>query len=135
MNILKIALNSQTIRIVTDTGCVDYHVDNGMSSSLVMRFLKGKGICLDGYESKKVGITDDFTWKSKTDGDNKQIHYTDGTNKPYAPTAQPVRQVYSYQQQSTRYVPHPTPKPKPKPQPNKIDINKTNFGKLFGGNS
>lgn len=136
--VLKMAINSNTVRVVYSDCCLDYHVTNGLNSSILMKFMKGTVVPLDKYESKKINMTDDFTWKSESDGSLKQINYV-STNLKQVPPKPKVDDAHTYiRSRRTAFKSSGTifknTIPSPPPM-NKIDENnKKAFKKLFGGN-
>jgi len=141
--VLKMAINSNTVRVVYSDSCLDYHVTNGLNASILMKFMKGVIVPLNKYESKTVKITDDFSWKSDSDGSVKKINYV-STNLKQVPPQPKVDNVQNYiRSRRTAFRPSsqayiaPTPRViVSPPTPNRIEQNnKKNFGNLFGGNN
>jgi len=135
--ILKLAINSQTARVVYSGECVDYHVDDGYSSSLLIDFINGRSVSFTGYKSKKVKMTDDFSWKSPTDNikPKKYVSIKTGAERAIKIGGDIRKRI-----QSSRSMFHPvyvvSKRYNPPPKDNTIDENnKKNYGKLFGGKS
>jgi len=130
--ITKIAINSQTFRVVLNDGkVIDYHIVGGLTSSILLKFLDGLDFDVyytnnikSKFQELNVEEKNEFSWKSKIDGSDK-INYVDKTN-------------VHIEQKNTEYSRRPTffylsPKPIIPPKPSYGDHNKKEFKKLFGG--
>ena len=136
-SISKVAINSQTFRVVFSDGKMkDYHV-KGMASSLLLGFLNGSNFDLSKYESVDVKENDEFSWKSNSDGSGN-IKFVDKSDVK-AEQANMGRSNGHYGYGGilsiTRplYRPSPPPRPVPPPRPTYENQNRDIFKKLFGG--
>lgn len=87
--ILKVAINSQTFRVVFDNNEIqDYHIEIPLASSMLMEFQYDNNF--DDYFSKNIELQydwvvvnedDDFSWKSETDGSGNINYVTKSNNQ------------------------------------------------------
>lgn len=80
---MKVAINSQTFRIVSDDRIIiDYHLEGGISSRYLMKILDGEDV-IEDVKHMKVdkssidGVNIPFSWRSDTDSIGSDINYID----------------------------------------------------------
>lgn len=142
MKITKIAINSQTLRLVFSDGTVKDYNTGSKSSSIMLEFLHGSNFekfytanIESAYKSKSVKETDELSWKSESDGSGS-INYVDKSDAKPEPRSQrrsSYLSQFSYVNltpihrtipKAIRYVPS---------RPSFESHNKRTFKKLFGG--